>query len=195
MGYASQSGAIWARTSRQDSDYLIEYECSRCAIKYHSLEAECPLCSLSKEITRLRVELSTANNLIARQKQTLEKAHRLLGLESAMRAAIDLCGDEDLDFLIRVGQSWVNSKTSVILKVTHGSPKPGQRLAPANGFLAMYRGESESRLCDSIGGVALAGYFDEAVATMGHPGATAMLVKALGRLLKENDEPAGDRSA
>lgn len=102
-----------------------------------------------------------------------------------MSAALELTDSTDLTFLKDVIYRYREDKSSVNLKITHGAgPKRGRR-APVNGFLALWRGgdEPEPHVCTSVGGVALASYYDEATRATGSAAALATLNRAMAPVL------------
>lgn len=155
------------------------FECGIHDLNYTATRAGCPACEAEREVKQIRNSLKDAHNQLA----LLTEQNRLLKVDNdivtAIREAAPTLGDEDMAFLKATLYEWRDQK-SVALKTTHG-PRTGRRkqLPTANGFIAMPRkGVPYGHVCTSIGGLAIAEYFDEA--TNANGSANAMIILARG---------------
>lgn len=161
------------------------FKCTRCIIVYSktfgpndkTFESECPLCRQELKTEQMRQSLQNTAakvELLERQNNEMEG---VVNLQKSFRDALDLIDDEDRAFIKTVLYQWRMDK-SVTLKVTHNAERR------ANGFLADYRqSEPEARQCTSIGGMAIAAYYDEALRTVGSAQAMQILLRAAQHLL------------
>lgn len=149
----------------------------------------CPVCRLEggyegllAENQKLRNELSLAVGELRRLKPQVD-------LTTAIRSALEIIGDDDFRWLKAQMYQYRQDK-SVTLKVTHGTPagakkkpKRGEKL-PSNGFIAIPRqGDPEGYACTSLGGLAIAEYFDEACTVIGSAQAMGLMLKAMWKTL------------
>ncbi|NUS01950.1 MAG: hypothetical protein HOV97_05235 [Nonomuraea sp.] len=161
------------------------FKCSRCMIIYshvagpnaRKLEPSCPLCK--QEITTEQMRLAMQNAIA--KVELLEQQNRDLdghvNIARNFKDATDLLDADDRLFLKTVLYQWRLDK-SVVLKVTHS-----QEGRP-NGFIAAYRhSEPEARTFTSIGGSAIAAYYEEATRTIGSAKAMQTLLSAAQHLL------------
>jgi len=140
---------------------------------------DCPICERDVQIEGLRRDLYRAIHERDLVTDDAARMRRQLDLVVAMREAIDITGAEDMAYIKSVLYQWRDSK-SVNLKVTHAPPPNRHSAAPPNGFLAIQRnGDMHDHKCTSPGGIALAGYFEEASRTTGPVEAMKTLIKAL----------------
>jgi hypothetical protein len=173
------------RFSRAKPPELKQFECGIHAVTYMSHHAGCPVCQAERDLESMR-------NAVRELKQKLEfvseENHRLqtqVDIVTAIREAALILDDNDLEFLKVVLYQWRDAK-SIGLKTTHGArmkQRKGEPL-PANGFIVMPRqGDPYGHVCTSMGGVAIAEYFDEATNTVGPARAMDFLVKGLCHIL------------
>lgn len=107
----------------------------------------------------------------------------------AMREAMEVTDRGDRTFLKSVLYRFREDRSGVTMKVTHGMAltygKARRRLkAPATGFLLMTRAaEPETHVCTSPGGIAIAGYYDEALRISDSSSALGTLIKAVSQTL------------
>ena len=155
------------------------YRCSRCVIEYQSDRGtpKCPLCAMELTRDQLREALQAATNNIERLEHDLTASAQQLNIQAAIRAATDLLNDTDRAFLKTVLYQFRMDR-SVALRVTHdteGTPI---------GFLAEWRSrDPEAITCSSIGGRALAGYFEEAQNSLGAAQAMQVMLRSCQHLL------------
>jgi hypothetical protein len=162
---------------RRDGSPVRRWKCSRCVIQYDSVEAKprCPLCVQEIKTEQMREALKVATNKLEQMEKQLKDLDARQNLQSAFHAALDICNDKDLVFLKSVLYRW-RADRSITMK-TMGVPKP-------RGFIAEpRRGEPESHVCSSIGGLAVAAYYQEALRTVGSAQAMAILLRAAQHLL------------
>jgi hypothetical protein len=169
------------------------FACSGCQITYYvplGKKAQCPLCAAERRVEELQAALMVLKNQLEATENSASRLRSTVDITFAMREALDVTNDEDLTFLKSVLYRFRADKSSIGLRVTHGSagasPSNGRRqqVAPPNGFLALPRGgEPEAHLCSSVGGVAIAGYFEEAVRASGAPSAMVTIMRAVNQAL------------
>ncbi len=171
----------------------MKHTCDKCQITYAVPTgdlAKCPACSLERVVDEQKVEILQLRNELKMATDRLVRAEREVNLQSAMRAAIELCDENDYAWLKTQMYQYKIDK-SVILKPTHGriaGQKSGQRME-VNGFMAVPRkGDPEAHGCTSMGGLAIAGYFDEAVASVGGAAAMATMLRAWYKYLPGADQ-------
>jgi hypothetical protein len=157
-----------------------QFECGIHDITYMAYSAGCPACEIQREVTQLRAAMKEVKNrleLFADENMRLKVQTDIV---AAIREASLILDDNDLSFLKVVLYEW-RDKKSIGLKTTHGKRKRGQRgNPPPNGFIAIPReGDPYGHLCTSMGGLAIAEYFDEACNTEGPAKAMAFLVKGM----------------
>lgn len=170
-------------------------KCGRCALIFilpRGTKSECPFCEQERLIQELRTELMRQQQQYDLLATDYERARVQVDLVMAMREALSLLSQDDLGFLKQVLYRWKDDR-GVTVRVTHAPPVPGPGGHPLkgsspmpNGLLALYRGNEddiEQWKFASPGGVALAGYFDEALRINGHPHAMDMLLRAMNQHL------------
>lgn len=173
-------GAITTGGSIGVADYLPQYhehECGIHDITYKAVRPGCPMC----ELDRTNKMLWESNEKLAGQleMQTAELSKLKVNWEflSAMREAVELLDDQDLEFFKSILYQWRDEK-SVGLKQTYGYDDNKKK--SIIGFLVMPRGEDPwGYACTSIGGLAIASYFAEACAARGSAEAMAILARAV----------------
>lgn len=172
--------------------------CRRCGLVFMATvqEQRCPACEKDSVIQELRAELMRTQQQYDMLATEYQKTRVHVDLVMAMRDAMTLTDQADITFLKQVLYRWRDDR-GVTIRVTHAPPKVTSKGAPVkgaqtlpNGFLALYRGNDDVEECkfSSPGGVALAGYFDEALRTHGHPHAMDTLLRAMNQHLSELSE-------
>lgn len=174
-----------ARTSDQDAESVAtRMACSKCQITYYVVKnrkATCPLCDAEHRILELQAAMSGMRNQLEQAENSAARLKAAVDIVSAMRLAGDALGDEDRIFLKSVLYRFRAERGSITLRTTHGGT---ERRPAANGFIAVPRiGEPEAHLCTSIGGVAIAAYYEEADRTFGSAQALSTIMKALNQIL------------
>lgn len=156
------------------------FECGAHAVTYSAYKAGCPVCSQEREVIRLRTALKEA---VERLELVTNENTRLrvdVDLIFAIQEAASLLDDGDLEFLKLALYQWRDAKT-VSLKVTHGGKG---RKRSANGFIRMHRKQDPlGYACTSVGGLAIASYYEEAVNALGAAKAMEILARGLSRHL------------
>lgn len=166
-----------------------QYSCSICLITYPvpmGKKAKCPLCDERARVRQLQQDLM----ILTRQIETSENANAKLRTSvdsvSAMKDALTVADERDLTFLKALLYQFRADKSGVVLRPTHGKARPstahnGKQVAPANGFLLKVGDcEWEAHACTSVGGIAIAGYFEEALRSAGYATAMTILMRAVG---------------
>lgn len=183
-----RAGAPQLRAAVQDvsEELATKMKCNTHLCEYYVPQgdkAECPACVLEQKYADLRNDYMGVVNESDRMKLELHAAKAQLEIGTAIRSALEILGDEDYAWLkVQLYQYKVDK--SVVLKPTHGRLENGRKLKrgekmPANGFMAVPRkGDPEAHLCTSLGGIAMAGYFDEAVTCYGSAQGMGIMLKA-----------------
>lgn len=178
---------IQGRYADQDSSVATKYNCATCSISYYTdaKKPKCPLCDLEKRLNQTQEALAIALRELETYRNTNTRLAEQMESTYAIRGALDLLDDNDTAFLKTVLYQWKIDR-AVTLRVTHGAPVGhGRKKRPrANGFVAVFRGQPDpvAHVCTSMGGLAIADYFEEGLNEKGHPGAMAMLLKGLNTL-------------
>jgi hypothetical protein len=161
------------------------FDCGIHKVTYMAFKAGCPVCHAEREIEQMRAALQEVKGKMEVLTSENLKLRTQVDIVTAMREAALLLDDNDLEFFKVTLYQWRDEK-SLGLKTTHGArmkQRKGEPL-PANGFIVMPRaGDPYGHVCSSIGGVAIAEYFDEATNTVGSAQAMAFLVKGLAHQL------------
>lgn len=181
----SRARPIQAKHAVQDSPLATKYSCSLHAISYHATSPACPLCDADKRVHDLQRALADVTNRLEILHDENKRLRVQTDVVEAMREALDVTGPDDLLFLKEVLYQWKIDR-SIALKVTHGSllRKRSRAKLPPNGFIAMPRGaDPRGHVCNSLGGLAIAGYFEEALNTVGSAQAMILLVRAMAKHL------------
>lgn len=171
----------------------MQHKCDKCRITYPvptGEMAKCPLCQMERAYDEARVEVLQLRNELEVVNNRLSRAEREVNLQSAIRAAIEVCDEADYLWLKTQVYQYKIDK-SVVLKPTKGriaGQKQGQRME-VNGFMTVPRkGDPEAHACTSMGGLAIAGYLDEAVAAVGGAQAMAVMLRAWYKHLPGADQ-------
>jgi hypothetical protein len=149
----------------------------------HVDKPSCPVCAIEEKYIDLRGDYAGIANENDRLRAEVQTLKAQLEIGTAIRSALEILGDDDYAWLkVQLYQYKVDK--SVVLKPTHGRLENGKKLKrgqkmPANGFMAIPRkGDPEAHLCTSLGGIAMAGYFDEAVTCYGSAQGMGIMLKA-----------------
>jgi len=176
------------RASKQDVDEALatKNKCTTHLVEYYTPQGDnavCPACEYAQKYDEIRVEFMQLESAHAMALKELNHAKVQIEIGSAIRSAIEILDDFDYEWLkLQMYQYKVDK--SVTLKPTHGQLENGKRLRrgdkmPANGFMALpRRGDPEAHLCTSLGGIAMAGYFDEAITCYGSAQGMGIMLKA-----------------
>lgn len=186
---ASTSGSrkparpVQAKTAKQDVAFNDRVACSKCQISYYvplGYKPICPLCDAEKRITELRRALYQAEQHAIKAEAQAHQVQTHVDIVLAIRDALEIMSVDDLAFLKSVLYRYRERKAGVQLKLIHGVPSHGRKKPPINGFLAVYQdGEPEAHECTSMGGLAVAGYYQEALQLAGSAKAMEHLHRAL----------------
>lgn len=126
--------------------------------------------------------MTVMRNQLALATDTAAAMQTAVDVQVAMRRALTVADTNDLAFLKSVLYRFRDDRTSIRLAVLR---RPG-KCAKVSGFHALPKtGEPEIHECTSVGGVALAGYFDEAARARGSADAMTTLIRALNQCLSE----------
>lgn len=179
--------AMQARSADQDmTGYAEKYSCSNHQITYYAGHGDsplCPVCDSESIIRGLRSSVELLNGQVIHLTNEVETLRREVDITRSMRDALAITDGPDLAFLKSVAYRW-RAERALSLKVTHGKGGTTKALrgrpGPANGFVVIPRaGEPEAHVFTSIGGRAIAEYYDEGQRTAGPLQALTMLTRAL----------------
>lgn len=161
-----------------------QFECGICSITYKALNPGCPLCEATRELRTMREALTMAKNMADAATTTANRAQRDADLMHCIKEAGTMLNDDDRSFLKVVLYQWRDKKSVGALKVTRSKDPTDETKMSANGFLVVPRdGEPYAHTCSSIGGMAIASHFDEAVRALGQSDAMSMLSRGLATML------------
>jgi len=161
------------------------FKCSRCLVIYshvagpnaRKLDPSCPKCAEEIKTEQMRLAMQNAMAKVEQMEAQIGMLDSQVNLQRSFKDAADLLDEDDRLFLKTVLYVWRQDK-SVVMKVTH------DQTGRAVGFLADYRhGEPAAHTCSSIGGSAIAAYYEEALRTEGSAKAMQILLRAVQHLL------------
>lgn len=154
-----------------NDDIASKYTCATCRVTYElprRQKAQCPLCKAEAEVDQLRQALLEARNLLERQTNELNRLRPQVDLVTAMRQALELIETDDRTFMKSVlYRHRAGESISLQVLTTQKRGKRGRVRAVPNGFQAVSRSGTEAHICTSLGGLAMAGYVKESLATLG----------------------------
>lgn len=163
--------------------------CEACLITYTVGSGEaptCPLCDATRRVRDLQGAMASMRNQMDLMGTELSRLRALTDVIFAIRDAVPIASSRDLAFLKSVLYRYRDNAASITLKALHEkSLTAGLRPSlSVTGLLAVPRsGDPESHICDSIGGLAIAEYFDDEVKRHNVPSAMTTLHQALSDLL------------
>ena len=155
--------------------------CSTCEIVYYTraVKGICPLCEQMQVTQQLRealFQVTNANHMLQNRVESLVVQVDQL---EAMKMTFDVMGVEDFAFIKSVVYRWQANRNGVAIKAIHGAPVGKSKRAPVTGFVVMFRdAETEVHNCNSVGGMALAAYLEEAHGLYGQIKAMEALARA-----------------
>lgn len=170
--------------------YAKRFACARCKITYdvpEGVRAQCPLCDAQAEVDQMRRALLEANNKLELQTNELNRLRPQVDLVAAMRQALELADSEDLTFLksvayrCRAGEP-VSLKVMLVMPAGGPRQRRGRAMKP-NGFVAVFRDHEETHRCTSMGGLALARYVGEGLASVGPISTMQHVMRAMSEYL------------
>lgn len=191
---AGKATAMQGRARDQDMRGHVKYSCSECQIFYYMQEgqkARCPLCEEKRATQQVRDALFKITNQTHELQNENERLKVQVDTLTAMKTSLDLISQEDLTFVKQVVYRWQADRGRVAIKPTHGVPsgRGKRRSSKVDGFVAIFRdADAEVHQCNSVGGLALAGYLEEAVALGGPVKAMETLARAVLQHLKGSVE-------
>lgn len=157
-----------------------KFDCGAHSITYSAFSAGCPLCRVERELLAVREALLETKNKLEVVMTENRKLKADVDLIFSIQEAASLLDDDDMAFLKVSLYQWRDKKT-VGLKVTHGGK--GKKRS-ANGFIQMHRHQDPvGYACTSVGGLAIASYFEEAVNSLGAAKAMEILARGLSKHL------------
>lgn len=160
-----------------------QFECGIHDVTYMALRAGCPVCEMEREVNRMRDALKDARNALSLVTEENARLKVQTDILAAIREAAPALDDNDMAFLKAVLYEFRDDK-SIGLKTTHGPKLKKRDIPSANGFIAMPRkGDPYGHVCTSVGGLAIAEYFDEATNSFGGAQAMTLLVRGMSAYL------------
>jgi len=174
------SAAAGRRISAMAREQKIQkFDCGIHALTYEAYSAGCPACKAERDMLRMRDALRETKGKLEVAYAELSKLRVQTDIASAIREAAALLDDNDLAFLKATLYEWRDTK-ALALKTTHGARKRKRENPAPNGFIVMPRkGEPYGHLCSSVGGLAIAEYFDEATNSVGPANAMTLLTRGM----------------
>lgn len=161
------------------------FKCSRCQVIYtyvpgpraRTLDPRCPVCAAEIKTEQMRQSLANMISKVELLEKQVGDLDSQVNLARAFKDALELLDADDRLFLKAALYQWRQDR-SVSLKVSHSAD--GRPI----GFIADYRhGEPDARTFTSIGGSAVAAYYEEALRTVGSAQAMQILLRAAQHLL------------
>lgn len=154
---------------------LSSHDCGICGITYKAISPGCPLCAEKRETTRMREALGLAKNKLEAVTAVSNKNARDADMMHSIRQAALMLNPEDRGFVKAALYQWRDGKAIGALKVVGQPPK---------GLMAVPReGDAYAHEFTSIGGLALASYYEEATRALGPTDAMNILARALATML------------
>lgn len=190
VGRGKPSLQVKHKKDEQDVEpFATKYSCATHQVTYYvpvNRKAGCPVCELDGEVAFLRDLAKKYENEITMLRAANQRMDVEVNVSAAMVNAMETLDEADRMWLKEQLYQYKLDK-SVVLKVTHGAPQGRSRrrdMKTPNGFIAMRRkGDPEGHVCSSIGGLALARYYEEASTTYGAQTAMDLMIKALWKFL------------
>lgn len=187
----SFSATTSPRRSRAEPQYQ-SFDCGIHDITYRAYRPGCPSCELERDRDQLRDAVQEISGKYESTKHALDTALAELDISRAIREAQDLMEDDDILFFKQVLYEYRDSK-STMLKVqtrprmktskTTGRTYPSKKRYPS-GFMAIPKqGDPWIYWCNSIGGIAVAEYMNEAINSYGQVKAMDILCRGLSQML------------
>lgn len=161
------------------------FDCGIHDITYTALRPGCPICDAERKVREMQHAMTEMRNQLAVAVDNIAKLQVQVDIVHAIREAVSLLDDGDMSFLKTVLYMHRDEK-SVALKVTHGSnvKRKKYEYIPPNGFIVIpRRGEPYGHVCTSVGGLAIAEYFEEAANVGGPAVAMQMLTRGMAQHL------------
>jgi hypothetical protein len=146
-----------------------EYACGIHDLVYMRVRPGCPVCAIERQLEGVTKERDEAMGDLAELRGRLKRVQGTADLAISVEEATDLLDDRDRAFLKTVLYRWRDAK-DIDLGVT-----PDVR-----GFTT----NDETHECSSVGGLAIAGFFSEAIMAYGRPVAMSLLQRGMGQHLK-----------
>lgn len=171
-----------------NDDFARKYSCAACKVTYEvprRQQAQCPLCKARAEVDQMRQALLETKNQLERQTNELNRLRPQVDLVMAMRQALELVELEDRMFLKSVAYR-NRAGESISLQVMAPRRRGTAKRVPS-GFVVVCRGRTETHKCTSMGGLALARYVAQSLATVGPVTTLQHLIRAMSEQLT----PAG----
>lgn len=145
-----------------------EYGCGIHDLVYRRVKPGCPACNLQRRLDEMTAERDRLEGDLVEMRGMANRVRAVADLGFAMSSATDLLNPADRTFLKAVLYQWRETK-DVDLNVTEDR----------RGFMT----NTGSHQCSSVGGLAMVGFFDEAIMAFGRPVAMGMMQKAMGKHL------------
>lgn len=148
-----------------------KYTCATCTVTYEvprGQRAKCPVCVAEAERDQLRQALLEAKSILERQTNELNQLRPQLDLVIAMRDAVEILGSEDRAFLKSVAyRHRAGEVISLKVITTTQTGRGGSIKRRPTGLLAVYATGNEPHQCTSLGGLAMAQYIRNSLASVG----------------------------
>jgi hypothetical protein len=176
---------LTAKHAPDPGSTLERRSCAVCGITWYGLAgtaATCPLCDAFDQIAELRKALVVVQNELEFSNNELSRLTDSVNIVNAMRTAIEVADDRDIAFMRSIIVQYNENKSKVAVRALHGprSKQFPRSQAPVHGLLMIVRpDDAYEHICSSPGGMAIAGYYEEAMLTTSQVNALAMFVKAL----------------
>lgn len=171
-----------------------EYDCGIHDLTYRAISPGCPACHSDREaqdshrqVTQMRKALMETRDQLASATGKVKELQAWYDLSTSIYEAADLLSIEDEMFFKETLYVYRDEK-SLTIKVTHGADlgKNGRKkkTSSPNGFIVIpRRGDPYGHACNSVGGLAIAAYYEQASNAFGQIQAMKILLRGLAHLL------------
>lgn len=181
--FSKPAPKIRGKVADQDAEpYAIKYACATHQVTYYvpaNSRESCPVCMLNDQHDYLVEENAKLRNQVERLTAERDRLRIEVDVASAMKDAVDILGQDDFLWLKTMLYRYKIDKT-VAFKVSHDKKKK-----PV-GFMAIFKVRGEEPVaynCTSIGGFAMAEYYEEALNVNGTQFAMGLLMRAFWKHL------------
>lgn len=145
-----------------------EYGCGIHDLVYQRVKPGCPACDLQRRLDEVVAERDRLEGDLVEMRGMANRVRAASDLGFSMASAGDLLDARDRAFLKAVLYQWRETK-DIDLNVTEDH----------RNFMTNH----ETHACSSVGGLAMAGFFAEAIMAFGRPVAMGLVQKAMGKHL------------
>lgn len=148
---------------------LETYECGIHDITYRRAQPGCPLCKVERELEKTKKDLDEAMGNLAELRGRAQKIAGASDIGYSIDSASNMLDERDRAFLKEVLYRWRDRKD-----IDLGLTESGRGFITADTI----------HECSSVGGLAIAGFFKEAIMAYGRSVAMSLLQRGMAKHLK-----------